>query len=99
MFFSSRRRHTRCSLVTGVQTCARPIFGAEGKAELNTQVCRAQLGNFQRAILGEQPVIVACTQEAPLFQEIAAEDNPAATLEFVNSTEECRVGNECVCTC
>src|SRR3546814_11036902 len=25
IFFSSRRRHTRCSLVTGVQTCALPI--------------------------------------------------------------------------
>src|SRR3546814_15871884 len=24
-FFSSRRRHTRCALVTGVQTCAHPI--------------------------------------------------------------------------
>src|SRR3546814_4368657 len=24
---SSRRRHTRCALVTGVQTCALPIFG------------------------------------------------------------------------
>src|SRR3546814_4244940 len=34
-FFSSRRRHTRCALVTGVQTCALPIcwfpqqYGAE----------------------------------------------------------------------
>src|SRR3546814_8145741 len=26
-FFSSRRRHTRCALVTGVQTCALPILG------------------------------------------------------------------------
>src|SRR3546814_11446097 len=25
IFFSSRRRHTRCALVTGVQTCALPI--------------------------------------------------------------------------
>src|SRR3546814_4958346 len=30
-FFSSRRRHTRCALVTGVQTCALPIsFGYTG---------------------------------------------------------------------
>src|SRR3546814_9976063 len=27
-FFSSRRRHTRCALVTGVQTCALPIWFA-----------------------------------------------------------------------
>src|SRR3546814_1911156 len=26
VFVSSRRRHTRCALVTGVQTCALPIF-------------------------------------------------------------------------
>src|SRR3546814_18218999 len=26
VFFSSSRRHTRCALVTGVQTCALPIF-------------------------------------------------------------------------
>src|SRR3546814_8222196 len=33
-FFSSRRRHTRCALVTGVQTCALPIFLArEREAE------------------------------------------------------------------
>src|SRR3546814_7474061 len=25
-FFSSRRRHTRCALVTGFQTCALPIY-------------------------------------------------------------------------
>src|SRR3546814_10499688 len=33
-FFSSRRRHTRCALVTGVQTCALPIsrtFPVSGK--------------------------------------------------------------------
>src|SRR3546814_4142539 len=29
-FFSSRRRHTRCELVTGVQTCALPISKAGG---------------------------------------------------------------------
>src|SRR3546814_609959 len=36
-FFSSRRRHTRCALVTGVQTCALPIFIAHidhGKSTL-----------------------------------------------------------------
>src|SRR3546814_5401112 len=32
-FFSSRRRHTRCALVTGVQTCALPICGTPTKSE------------------------------------------------------------------
>src|SRR3546814_7750265 len=29
VFFSSRRRHTRCALVTGVQTCALPIWSVQ----------------------------------------------------------------------
>src|SRR3546814_15066800 len=33
-FFSSRRRHTRCALVTGVQTCALPISDPESAAQL-----------------------------------------------------------------
>src|SRR3546814_2618398 len=35
-FFSSRRRHTSCALVTGVQTCALPIYSAY--AELNAPI-------------------------------------------------------------
>src|SRR3546814_20643898 len=50
LFFSSRRRHTSCALVTGVQTCALPIWelrveGAErlaqpfrGKHDVDRQV-------------------------------------------------------------
>src|SRR3546814_13583187 len=31
LFFSSRRRHTRCALVTGVQTCALPIWRRQAR--------------------------------------------------------------------
>src|SRR3546814_2858707 len=34
LFFASRRRHTSCALVTGVQTCALPICGAGFHAAL-----------------------------------------------------------------
>src|SRR3546814_11893292 len=37
-FFSSRRRHTRCALVTGVQTCALPI-SAGFRAKAATRRC------------------------------------------------------------
>src|SRR3546814_1219195 len=36
-FFASRRRHTRCALVTGVQTCALPI--SEGAGALALRGC------------------------------------------------------------
>src|SRR3546814_7680044 len=41
-FFSSRRRHTRCALVTGVQTCALPISLAscrQGQHVPDTKLC------------------------------------------------------------
>src|SRR3546814_4961838 len=41
-FFSSRRRHTRCALVTGVQTCALPILPPHFEATL--RVYRADTG-------------------------------------------------------
>src|SRR3546814_4450908 len=37
-FFSSRRRHTRCALVTGVQTCALPILLREVASKQNDKV-------------------------------------------------------------
>ncbi len=74
-------------LDAGKLTAACQAVGGEGEFELNTQLCRAQLGNFQQAILGQAPVLVACTQEAPLFTELAAEDNPEVALGFVNIRE------------
>src|SRR3546814_19538842 len=38
VLFSSRRRHTRCALVTGVQTCALPIFTI-GKSRERALLC------------------------------------------------------------
>src|SRR3546814_5337543 len=39
LFFSSRRRHTRCALVTGVQTCALPILQLKGAIIVNSVKC------------------------------------------------------------
>src|SRR3546814_9557080 len=54
-FFSSRRRHTRCALVTGVQTCALPICELdnamikEGRTDLHLL---SQAGNVRNAKIG-----------------------------------------------
>src|SRR3546814_11738873 len=37
-FFSSRRRHTRCALVTGVQTCALPISRSAQPGSCNSAI-------------------------------------------------------------
>src|SRR3546814_5968448 len=43
-FFSSIRRHTICALVTGVQTCALPIFGRESADHHSRAVKGKQCG-------------------------------------------------------
>src|SRR3546814_1528501 len=51
LFFSSRRRHTRCALVTGVQTCALPISSPdtyEGEpGETPAQIAARRLGELR----------------------------------------------------
>src|SRR3546814_6484172 len=42
-FFSSRRRHTRCALVTGVQTCALPILAGPEIGVASTKAFTTQL--------------------------------------------------------
>src|SRR3546814_18124202 len=49
LFFSSRRRHTRCALVTGVQTCALPISDREKIVEAKKVLVVGALGLVGRA--------------------------------------------------
>jgi len=60
-----------------------------GGAKVTTanHLCRTQIERFQSAIAGGDPLIVGCTQEAPLFSEIAAELENAAPVSFVNVRE------------
>ena len=60
-----------------------------GGAKVTTanHLCRTQIERFQSAIEDGDPLIVGCTQEAPLFSEIAAELENAAPVSFVNVRE------------
>src|SRR3546814_17301632 len=55
-FFSSRRRHTSCALVTGVQTCALPIYGWF----VNTKYCGVSAAPRPRSLQGRLPPRVPC---------------------------------------
>src|SRR3546814_6979160 len=82
-FFSSRRRHTICALVTGVQTCALPI---------SLQLLERSLPPSKHLVFGH--VMAAfCNPYADTFHlEFGAFQNHIRS-------EERRVGNECVSTC
>jgi ferredoxin len=50
-------------------------------------LCRAEIDTFRDAASQDAPLIVGCTQEAPLFSEVAAELESSAPLTFVNVRE------------
>src|SRR3546814_1484805 len=59
-FFSSRRRHTRCALVTGVQTCALPICpGRAGAAGPSVSPARPPNNSMQAFLISTGVVAVA----------------------------------------
>src|SRR6266571_4633305 len=54
--------------------------------QIHTELCRKEVGSFEQA-LKDDACVVACTQEAPLFSEIAEAANAATDLKFVNIRE------------
>lgn len=58
-----------------------------GDLEIHSFLCRAQLAKFEAALRQDRPVIVACTQEAPLFTEARAEAGVDTDIRFVNIRE------------
>jgi ferredoxin len=53
---------------------------------VHRELCRKEAGAY-RAVLGEPDLVVACTQEAPLFVEIARTEGSGAEPRFVNVRE------------
>lgn len=66
------------------ETVARGCRGAQ--VETARHLCRTELDRFRAAAAGGTPLTVACTQEAPLFSEIAEEAN-AGPIRFANIRE------------
>src|SRR5260221_13984887 len=60
--------------------------GRAGKITQANQLCGLELERFKQALADGAPITVACTQEAPLFREVA-ESAPQAQLTFVNIRE------------
>ncbi len=51
------------------------------------QLCRAELDRYRAAVAAGAPLIVGCTQEAPLFAEVAQDGKKQTQLSFVNVRE------------
>ncbi len=58
-----------------------------GDLHIHNHLCRAELGNFSNAVKAGEPLLVCCTQEAPLFREVAEEAGAADIARFTNIRE------------
>src|SRR3546814_4151435 len=96
-FFSSRRRHTRCALVTGVQTCALPILD-QMQIDLDAGRLDATFADL--------------TSQSKFLKKVGDKNFALSSLIIKGSSapevlgygigvrsEERRVGKECVSTC
>src|SRR3546814_3116826 len=90
-FFSSRRRHTRCALVTGVQTCAPPI----SKSRTRPPSARFPSSRRPRRDAGEGAGGRGSGSRSPR----ASSPAPARRGIRRARSEERRVGKEWVSTC
>lgn len=61
-------------------------LGGDGELTVHSHLCRTQIEAFERAVAGQEPLLVACTQEAPLFREVADEKG-GADVAFTNIRE------------
>src|SRR3546814_2683629 len=103
-FLSSRRRHTRCALVTGVQTCALPIL-----MDPETGEKVLLLDEDIQTVMTERAVLHTPLGDAPPIRRRSGTPPPSGTAtglllesaagdDYLRS-EERRVGKECVSTC
>src|SRR3546814_7425737 len=85
-FFSSRRRHTRCALVTGVQTCALPI-SFETPAPT-----RIIVSGIDKEAVGQMAANIRKIRKPEPYK--------GKGVRYASErSEERRVGKECVSTC
>lgn len=71
--------------IDGEKLCK--ALGAEPAGPIHDNLCRVQADRFAAALATDEPLIVACTQEAPLFRELAEDAQSEAQISFVNIRE------------
>src|SRR3546814_4995713 len=91
-FFSSRRRHTRCALVTGVQTCALPIYLLYDRNAIENVLLPLK-------VIGLESSRAITRARAAIEKVGLSGKEDMSPVELSGRSEERRVGKECVSTC
>lgn len=66
-----------------------PLDGQALGLPIHNSLCRQEVGSFLKALDGDEPLVIACTQEGALFSELAEQSEKplVAPLRFVNIRE------------
>ena len=59
----------------------------EATPQVHSELCRRHLAAFEAAVKNGNDLVVACTQEAPLFSELHGELKGSGNIQFVNIRE------------
>lgn len=60
---------------------------AGAQLEAGNQFCRSELGRVRAALEGGETITIGCTQEVPVFDEVAAELGAGERVRYVNVRE------------
>src|SRR3546814_3231689 len=95
-FFSSRRRHTRCALVTGVQTCALPISAFRHHNHNDPQGADPMTTPISVAAAPASTIAAAPPVMDPRTRRLLEGAIVPTLLRMAARSAERRVGTECV---
>ena len=86
---ASERRVLVCNCEKTMDISAKALSKATGidGLHVHTNLCRTELSNYTNNLNGEEPLLVCCTQEAPLFRELADEAGTQQKISFTNIRE------------
>src|SRR3546814_1330646 len=98
-FFSSRRRHTRCALVTGVQTCALPILPRPVVVVTSALLSKIEAGDVGDSEIASARQLVFREMELLIGHDNYKFPIQTRSKKGAKRSEERRVGKECVSTC
>jgi len=59
----------------------------EGALPVASQLCRREVNDYLQTLDGTERIVIGCTQEEPLFRELAEMKSSLAPLRFVNIRE------------
>jgi len=84
---SQKTRICNCNNTMPLDGAAIGSALGEGTLPVASQLCRREVNQYLQTLEGAERIVIACTQEEPLFRELAEMKSTVAPLRFVNLRE------------